>query len=52
VDCLQILQELLKSGTAQFLPAFFRAVRGQELSGARLKEFLQDLKAVHSPDKE
>lgn len=34
------------------LPAFFRAVRGQELSGARLKEFLQDLKAVHSPDKE
>lgn len=34
------------------LPAFFRAVRGQELSGARLKEFMEDLKTIHSPDKE
>ena len=34
------------------LPAFFRAVRGQELTGARLKEFMEDLKAIHSPDKE
>jgi hypothetical protein len=34
------------------LPVFFRAVRGQELSGARLKEFLEDLRVIHSPDKE
>lgn len=34
------------------LPAFFRAVRGQELEGDRLKEFIEDLRAVHSPDKE
>ena len=34
------------------LPVFFRAVRGQELGGARLKEFMEDLKAIHSPDKE
>ena len=34
------------------LPLFFRAVRGQDLSGARLKEFMEDLKAIHSPDKE
>ncbi len=34
------------------LPAFFRAVRGRELSGARLNEFMQDLKAINSPDKE
>ena len=34
------------------LPAFFRAVRGQELEGERLKQFMEDLRAVHSPDKE
>lgn len=34
------------------LPVFFRAVRGKELDGARLKEFMEDLKGIHSPDKE
>jgi len=34
------------------LPAFFRAVRGHELEGERLKQFIEDLRAVHSPDKE
>jgi len=34
------------------LPAFFRAVRGQELEGDRLKQFIEDLRAVHSPDKQ
>ena len=34
------------------LPVFFRAVRGQELSGAQLREFMEDLRALHSPDKE
>jgi transcriptional regulator with XRE-family HTH domain len=34
------------------LPAFFRAVRGQELEGKRLKEFIEDLREIHSPDKE
>jgi transcriptional regulator with XRE-family HTH domain len=34
------------------LPAFFRAIRGHELEGERLKEFIRDLRAVHSPDKE
>jgi transcriptional regulator with XRE-family HTH domain len=33
------------------LPAFFRAVRGQELEGDRLKRFIEDLRVVHSPDK-
>ena len=33
------------------LPAFFRAVRGHELQGDRLNEFIEDLRAVHSPDK-
>jgi transcriptional regulator with XRE-family HTH domain len=33
------------------LPAFFRAVRGQELEGARFKQFIEDVRAVHSPDK-
>jgi transcriptional regulator with XRE-family HTH domain len=32
-------------------PVFFRAVRGQELEGDRLKQFIEDLRAVHSPDK-
>ena len=34
------------------LPAFFRAVRGHELSGKRLADFIEDLRAVNSPDKE
>ena len=33
------------------LPVFFRAVRGQELEGEKLKQFIEDLRAVHSPDK-
>lgn len=33
------------------LPAFFRAVRGQELEGEKLRQFIEDLRAVHSPDK-
>ncbi len=32
------------------LPAFFRAVRGKELEGDLLKEFIEDLRSVHSPD--
>lgn len=31
------------------LPAFFRAVRGHELEGERLKHFIEDLRGVHSP---
>ncbi len=34
------------------LPVFFRAVRGRELSGTRLREFMEDLKRIHSPDSE
>lgn len=34
------------------LPVFFRAVRGQELEGERLKQFIEDLRVVHSPDKD
>ncbi|MGA2747316.1 MAG: helix-turn-helix transcriptional regulator [Verrucomicrobiota bacterium] len=34
------------------LPAFFRAVRGHDLEGDRLKEFIEDLRAVHSPVRE
>ena len=33
------------------LPAFFRAVRGHELEGDRLQQFIEDLRAVHSPDR-
>ncbi|MCX6915451.1 MAG: helix-turn-helix transcriptional regulator [Verrucomicrobia bacterium] len=32
------------------LPAFFRAVRGSELDGDKLKEFIEDIRALHSPD--
>lgn len=32
------------------LPAFFRAVRGSELEGDKLKEFIEDIRALHSPD--
>lgn len=30
------------------LPAFFRVVRGKELEGARLREFVEDLRKIHS----
>jgi len=33
------------------LPAFFRAVRGHELEGERLLQFIEELRVVHSPDK-
>jgi transcriptional regulator with XRE-family HTH domain len=32
------------------LPAFFRAVRGKELDGERLGQFIEDLRGVHSPN--
>ena len=31
------------------LPAFFRAVRGKELEGDKLKEFIEDIRKIHSP---
>jgi transcriptional regulator with XRE-family HTH domain len=31
------------------LPAFFRAVRDKELEGDKLKEFIEDLRKIHSP---
>jgi transcriptional regulator with XRE-family HTH domain len=31
------------------LPAFFRVVRGKELEGDKLKQFIHDLRKVHSP---
>ncbi len=34
------------------LPAFFRAVRGAELEGDKLKEFVEEIRAIHSPDKD
>ena len=33
----------------QALPAFFRAVRGKELEGEKLQEFIEDLRKIHSP---
>lgn len=33
------------------LPAFFRAVRGNEMDAEKLDQFIADLRAVHSPDK-
>jgi transcriptional regulator with XRE-family HTH domain len=36
----------------QALPAFFRAVRGSDLDEAKMAQFVQDLKAVHTPDKD
>ena len=33
------------------LPAFFRAVRGGELDEAKLREFVADVRALHSPDR-
>ncbi len=34
------------------LPVFFRAIRGQELEGDRLTEFMEDLRKLQSPDKD
>lgn len=34
------------------LPVFFRAVRGQELNDSRIKQFMEDLRTIHSPDKQ
>jgi transcriptional regulator with XRE-family HTH domain len=34
------------------LPAFFRAVRGAELDEAQLKQFVEDVRALHSPDRQ
>ena len=34
----------------QALPAFFRAVRGKELEGEKLSQFIEDLRKIHSPD--
>jgi transcriptional regulator with XRE-family HTH domain len=31
------------------LPAFFRAARGSELDDAALKQFVEDVRALHSP---
>lgn len=36
----------------QALPAFFRAVRGNEMDQATTDQFVQDLRAVNTPDKE
>lgn len=33
------------------LPAFFRAVRGGELDEAKLREFVADVRAIHSADR-
>jgi transcriptional regulator with XRE-family HTH domain len=33
------------------LPAFFRAVRGSELNEAMLREFIEDIRKLHSPSK-
>jgi transcriptional regulator with XRE-family HTH domain len=32
------------------LPAFFRAARGAELNEAQLRQFVEDVRALHSPD--
>jgi transcriptional regulator with XRE-family HTH domain len=34
------------------LPAFFRAVRGHELKGAVLDQFIEDLRVIHSPTRD
>lgn len=33
---------------ASSLPAFFRAARGSELDEAALKQFVEDVRALHS----
>jgi transcriptional regulator with XRE-family HTH domain len=35
----------------QALPAFFRVVRGNEPGEAGMEQFIQDLRAIHTPDK-
>jgi transcriptional regulator with XRE-family HTH domain len=32
------------------LPAFFRTVRGTKLDEAKLREFIEDIRKIHSPD--
>lgn len=32
------------------LPAFFRAVRGAELDETQLRQFVEDVRAIHSPE--
>jgi transcriptional regulator with XRE-family HTH domain len=34
------------------LPAFFRAMRGAELEGDKLRRFVDDIRALHSADKD
>lgn len=34
----------------QALPVFFRAVRGEELEGEKLKQFIEDIRKIHSPN--
>lgn len=34
------------------LPVFFRAIRGEELKGERMTQFIEDLRELHSPIKE
>jgi len=36
----------------QALPAFFRAVRGNEMDQAKTEQFVQDLRDIHTPDKD
>jgi transcriptional regulator with XRE-family HTH domain len=33
------------------MPAFFRAMRGNDLEGEKLKDFFESVRAIHSPDK-
>jgi transcriptional regulator with XRE-family HTH domain len=33
------------------LPAFFRAARGNDLDGEKLKAFIEDIRSIHSPDR-
>ena len=35
----------------QALPAFFRAVRSNEMDQAKMEQFVQDIKAIHTRDK-
>ena len=49
----EIPMDMARDGTViAALPAFFRAVRGHELVGDRLTAFMEDLRAIHSPDPE
>jgi transcriptional regulator with XRE-family HTH domain len=33
------------------MPAFFRAMRGNDLEGEKLKDFFESIRAINSPDK-